>query len=295
MKLVIQSILVIMLFFVGVATAAPTEVDERIKYATSLNSIASSMMNWYGSLITTKEHISFEPSSADWDKYRTRYPDNITQIQITNTELEKLDVADSYQFKVQLVISYKNSDGEQTQSLDETFLFQVSLFSKAVIKNISRDKEESAKTAHSSRFNRQYYKAREFSYAWLAYLDGVTSMKPTMYGEQWLDKANYSMKIGGEEVTGSVASTLAKRKQYLTKGGHLLRSLELKELADKPNSFILDLIMEWKGVNTRGKPVLAKIHQQIEYQVQQDNSWQVISIKEQHLLPDIAPWAGLLC
>ncbi len=103
------------------------------------------------------------------------------------------------------------------------------------------------------------------------------------------------LKIGSEDVQGSVSSTLTKRKQYLAKGGHLLRSLDVKKLENKANTFILDLVVEWKGVNQAGKPVLAKIHQEIEYKIQKNNSWTVISIKEQHLLPDIAPWIGLLC
>ena len=290
-----KSILVMILLFVGAATAAPTDVEQRVEYTTSLNSMASTIMSWYGSLISSNEPVSFSATDQIWDDYRSRYPEKITQIQITSTDLTKLDTSNNYQFNVQSLVTNKTNDGDHSQLINETFIFQVAPLTKPVIKNLSKDKAEQTKAAQTSEFNRSHYKAREFAYAWLAYLDGVASMKSTIYADQWLDKASYSMKIGGEEIEGSVSSTLNKRQQYLAKGGHLLHSLDVKKQDNKPNTFILDLIVEWKGVNQTGKPVLAKIHQQIEYTIQKDNSWEVISIKEQHLLPDIAPWIGLLC
>jgi len=290
-----KSILVMILLFVGAAVAAPIDVEERIEYTTSLNSMASIVMNWYGSLITTNEQVSFSTTEIIWDDYRAQYPENITQIQITSTDLTKLDASDKYQFNVKSLITYKNPDGAHSQLVNETFIFQVTPLTRPIIKKLSRNNTEQTKTIQISEFNRSHYKAREFAYAWLAYLDGVASMQSTIYATQWLEKASYSMKIGGDEIQGSVSSTLDKRKQYLTKGGHLLRALDVTELQNKPDTLILDLIIEWKGVNQAGKPVLAKIQQKIEYTIQQDNSWEVISIKEQHLLPDIAPWIGLLC
>lgn len=280
------------------AVAAPTEVDDRIEYTTSLNSMAARVMKWYGSLISTEERVSFSATEKVWDDYRSQYPENITQIKITSTDLIKLDetdrsASDQYQFNVNSLFTYKKSDGDHSELLSETFIFQVGSFTRPVIKNISRIKTEKTETSETSEFNRLHYKVREFSYVWLAYLDGVDVQKSGIYADQWLDQAIYSMKIGGKEVQGTVVEILAERKQYLTKGGHLLRSLDLKKI--KNNKFRLDLILEWKGINKDGKPVLAKIHQEIEYQLQEDNSWKVISIKEEHLLPDIAPWTGLLC
>jgi len=290
-----KSILVVILFFVGAVFAAPTEVDDRVEYTTSLNSMASIVMNWYGSLIKTNQPVSFTATEQQWDKYRAQYPNNITQIQIKNTDLTKMDGSDKYQFNVNTYISYNDSAGEYGELVSETFIFQVATLAKPIIKKITRDKTEQTTAVDTTEFNRSYYKAREFAYAWLAYLDGVKDMQKTIDAEQWLAKANYSMEIGGGEVTGAIASTLATRQQYLTKGGHLLHSLDVMPIAGKANSFMLDLILEWKGVNQTGKPVLAKIHQQIEYKILDNNAWQVQSIKEQHLLPDIAPWIGLLC
>lgn len=292
-----RSIFLMMLFFAGAVGAAPVEKVDRMEYATSLNSMASTIMNWYGSLIRNNEAVSFIPTEQRWQPYRAQYPNNISQIHITSSNLIKLDSSDKYQFKVNALISHHNADGQYSELITETFIFQVALLAKPVIKNITRDQTKQVpltKTDLTSEFNRNYYKAREFSYAWLAYLDGVMDMQSVIDAEQGLDSATYSMKIGGKEVQGSVASILAKRKQFLAKGGGLLRSLELKKIANKPDLFMLELIIEWKGVNFTGKPVLAKIHQQIEFSLQ-NNMWKVQSISEQHLLPDIAPWVGLLC
>ncbi|PHS69528.1 MAG: hypothetical protein COB23_06130 [Methylophaga sp.] len=288
-------VLLIILFCVGTVSAVPAEVDDRVEYTTSLNSIASIVMNWYGSLITTNENVSFAATEKKWDLYRSYYPHNMTQIHITETDLTKVEGSDNYQFSVDSLVSYKNTTGEHSQLISETFIFQLLPFAQPIIKSISINKVEQKEVVHTIKFNRAHYKAREFAYAWIAYLDGVEMMQATIYADQWLDKASYSVKIGGDVIQGSVATTLAKRKQYLAKGGHLLRSLDIKKIAGKSNTFILDLIVEWKGINQTGKPVLAKIHQEIEYKIQDNNAWHVISIKEQHLLPDIAPWAGLLC
>lgn len=292
-----RSIFLMMLFFAGAVGAAPVEKVDRMEYATSLNSMASTIMNWYGSLIGNNEAVSFIPTEQQWQAYRAQYPNNISQIHITSTDLIKLDSSDKYQFKVNALISYNHTDGQYSELITETFIFQVALLAKPIIKKIIRDQTKQVpvtKTDLTSEFNRSYYKAREFSYAWLAYLDGVMDMQSVIDSEQGLDSATYAMTIGGKEVQGSVASILAKRKQYLAKGGGLLRSVELKKIANKPDLFMLELIIEWKGVNVAGKPVLAKIHQKIEFSLQ-NNMWKVQSISEQHLLPDIAPWVGLLC
>lgn len=294
-----KSIFLIMLFFAGVAGAAPAEKSDRMAYATSLNSMASVVMNWYGSLISNDETVSFIPTEQRWNTYRLQYPQDINHVHITSTDLIRLDDSEQYQFKVNSRFSYTNKEGEQSSELiSETFIFQVELLEQAIIKSVTRnhaEQEQVKSTEQELAFNRSYYKAREFSYAWLAYLDGVEDMQTVMNMEQWHDSATYSMKIGNTSFQGSVDSILSQRKQYLAKGGGLLRSLKLIPQANKPDLYLLDLIIEWKGVNQTGKPVIAKIHQEVEISLQKDNTWKVQSIIEQHLLPDIAPWVGLLC
>ena len=287
-----KSILAIILLFVGaVAMAAPTEVDQHVEYTTSLNAMASTVMNWYGSLISVSpEQVIFPATPVKWDKYRSRYPNHITQIHITSSDLTSLESKDDYQFIVNSLISYHDDSGSHTQEMHETFIFHVPLLAKPVIKNISNTIPLQITTTHTSKYNRPYFKSREFAYAWLAYLDGVADLNP-----QGLDNAQYSMTMRGKETLGSIAHTLAKRQHYLTKGGHLLRSLNVKKVENKDNTYVLDLILEWKGVNHKGKPVLAKIHQEIEYEILDDKSWSIITIKEHHLLPDTKPWIELLC
>jgi len=291
-----KSIVLMFLCLVGAVasvSAASTEVEQRVEYTTSLNSMASVVMNWYGSLIVKDTAVSFAETDNRWDEFRSHYPTNISQIKITSSDLTKLDDNYQYQFKVNSLISYNTANGEQGRMFNETFIFYVPLFSLPVIKRVSIDKVEEALVVNGSEFNRSYYKSREFAYSWLAYLDGV-DMAPSLSASQWIDKVDYKIKIGNKIIQGPVLSALEQRKQYLAKGGHLLRSIDVKKQQDK-ESYLLIIIAEWKGVNQDGKSVLAKVRQEIEYKILADNSWQVLSIDEQHLLPDIAPWIGLLC
>ena len=116
-----------------------------------------------------------------------------------------------------------------------------------------------------------------------------------MNADAWLKKSSYLLEIGGDKTEDSIDKVLSKRKQTLTKGGHLLRSLEVLKTDNNSNSLKLDLIIEWKGVNNSGKPVSAKIHQELKIQIKKDKTWEVIHIKEKHLLPIISPWMGMLC
>lgn len=284
------------LLSVGVAAvAAPIEVDKRIEYTTSLNSMAAKVMSWYGSLISSNERISFSDIAQEWDSYRSRYPEDITQIQITSTDLIKLGSPYQYQFRINSLLTFTNTSGVHSQSVVETFMFQVQPFSGAILKEVSRNSESEAKVMPTSTFNKLHYKAREFAYTWLAYLDGVDVLKSETKTEGWFDQALYTLKIGDKEISGSVVDTLVKRRKYLTKGGHLLRFLDVQKKHNESNVFVLNITLEWKGVNSAGIPVLAKIQQKIEYQLQENNAWKIILIKEKHLLPDIAPWTELLC
>jgi hypothetical protein len=288
MKTSLQTILSFILLSVGVALAAPTEIDERNAYTNSFNSMASSLMNWYGSLIS-EEKDTFDKMDSKWERYRTQYPKNIAQIKIISTKMSQLDMAEHYKFIVEAKIIAE----KQSQIITETFFFSVPYLKPPVIKNIVREKQESV-LPDGDGFDSAQFQTRKFAYAWLAYLDGTQGMESTLNLKQWLNSASYSIKMGNIDEKNSVAKTLENRKNYLTVGGHLLHSLKVEKVENKTNTFVLDLIVEWKGVNQSIKPVLAKIHQQIEYQIK-NNLWHVISIKETHVLPDIAPWMGFLC
>ena len=311
MKPLLQIVL-FMACLVGVASiAAPTKIEDRHEYSTSLNTIAYIVMDWYGSLITNnsstsnKNAIEVEFNTTNsrdrWLEYRSQYPLNITQILITHTQLLKLN--DEYQFNVSSKINYKNNKNEiQTQSLKETFLFSSNLTSPtqaqsyiSSLKNISLLERDETTPLNTEGYDREHYKVREFVYAWLGYLDGLSNLSPGMYGDEWLNKANYSLLIGADKILGSVEEVLSKRNQTLAKGGHLLRTLDVIKPTADDNTFVINLILEWKGLNYTGNHVIAKIHQELKIKIKEDKIWSVISIKEKHLLPTIAPWVGLLC
>ena len=141
--------------------------------------------------------------------------------------------------------------------------------------------------------NRSHYKIREYVYAWLAYMDGVTTLDSVMNAQAWLESANYSIVMGADELSGSVAAGLKYRQTLLATGGHLLRSLEVTEIDSGTFAVVLDL--EWKGVNQENNPVIARIQQILTIHIEADKTWRVMSIKEKHLLPNTAPWMGMLC
>jgi hypothetical protein len=300
----------------GEAFASPasysedSKTDERIEYAVSLNSIASTLMNWYGSLITTKNtqtgeqqanvtNIRFTLVDQSWNDYRTVYPERIIGIQIMSADMKKQDSTGQYQFEVDVLMTYMQSGTPQNKLFHEIFLFQTSDSSKSEIIQITRltshIEKSTSDTSQIATFKRHYYKSREFAYAWLAYMDGVKAMGSRINIDYWLDRAFYSVNIGDFELDEKVASSLPKRNQYMGKGGHLLRSVTTKMVEDKPHHFELDIIIDWKGTDPSGILAIAKINQVIQYKVLEDGSWVVLSIKEKHLLPDLQPWQKLLC
>ncbi len=295
------------IFFVGVANAAPAKIEDRAEYSASLNSIASVVMTWYGSLINTTKNatesdnqlVNFNINNIadNWDEYRSQYPKNINQIVITNTQL--LKQGSDYYFTVNSNISFMLENKAYTNSFKELFIFSNSILKKAVnlsypIKNIQLEERQEEPNSNRTAYNRKHYKVREFAYAWLSHIQGLTTLDRVMNAEAWIDKATYSLEIGADKSKGTISDVLKKRKVLLAKGGHLLRSLEVKKTASN-NTFILELILEWKGENDEGTPVIAKIKQELKIHIKADKSWEVISIKEKHLLPIVAPWMGLLC
>jgi len=300
----------------GEAFASPasssedSKTHERIEYAVSLNSIASTLMNWYGSLITINNtqtgeqqgnvaNIRFTLTNQSWNDYRTVYPERITSIQIMSADINKQNSPGQYQFEVEVLMTYMQSGTPQNKLIHEIFLFQTSDSSMPEIKQITRltshIEKSTSDTSQIATSKRQYYKSREFVYAWLAYMDGVKAMGSRINIDYWLDRAFYSINIGDFELDEQVISSLQKRNQHMGKGGHLLRSVTAKMVEGKPHHFELDIIIDWKGTDPSGIPTIAKINQVIQYKLQEDGSWIVLSIREKHLLPDLQPWQKLLC
>jgi hypothetical protein len=302
--------------FAGEAPASPESksshrtASERIEYATSLNSIASTLMNWYGSLITTNgsqleegqrsiKDIPFLFINKTWQEHRATYPEKISSIQIMNADMNKQDSSGLYQFDVEVLMTTIQAGAPKNKIFHEVFIFKTSDSSAAEIKKVTRlefDSENSTPDINqTAELKTPYYKSREFAYAWLAYMDGVKAVGARINSDRWLDKAHYSVKIGDFELDEKLTTALKKRNDHIGKGGHLLRSVTAKELYDKPNRFELDIIIDWKGTDPSGLPAIAKINQIIQYELQEDGSWLVLFIKEKHMLPDLHPWQKILC
>ncbi|MCG8324737.1 MAG: hypothetical protein MI673_04405 [Thiotrichales bacterium] len=303
-------------FNIGEAIASPksytgpVNTQERIEYAIALNSIATTLMNWYGSLLDSdyrttgagkpgNTNISFSLIDKSWSDYRSTYPEKITGIQITNADLRKQTVSGQYQFEVEVLITFMESDKKTDRIINETFLFHVSTTSKPVISNITRASDRLENNSNninqSSAFRHEYYKSREFAYAWLTLMDGINFMGSHINMVNWMGTASYSVKIGNFKLDGQLLSSLKKRNQHLGRGGHLLRSVTAKALENKPHHFELDLVIDWKGMTPDGKPALAKINQVIHYKLQEDGTLIVLAVNEKHMLPDMEPWQKLLC
>ena len=297
-----KAIFLSLLFLVGVASAAPISADkatQRNQYASSLNTMAATVMSWYGGLLfedNDHNNASGQPFFAtQWmtESRRSFYPKQIQRIEILSTDVIKGRGQYEYKFKAKALIQYQTDAGVHWQTLHDEFIFEVPLLAQAILKTLKTRLSDDAKRPPAQQYVQAHYRVREFAYAWLAYLDGVDAMKSVIHHKQWQSGVQYSTKIGAISQTGNLTQTLLKRRLSLEKGGHLLRDLSVKTQGDDDKQMI-ELTMEWEGVNAQGKPVIAKILQQIKYQFT-DDGIELISINERHLLPDIAPWTGLLC
>ena len=291
MKLKKRFIVLLLLGVVGVANAAPTATTNRAVYSRSLNSIASVVMGWYGHLIDGDQTITFKTAPSWAGVEHAHYPKHIKQILIRSTQMKAL--TDAFQFQVIVDINYEKNHTNYTETLNETFLFNDILTQQPVIKTITLNSKENTDYYNVEGYDRYHYKVREFTYAWLLYLDGITRFKPVMNADLWLETANYTLDMGSLKMADSIPNVLKQRHKLLREGGHLLKSLKVNSTAN--NQFNIDYIVDWKGVNASGKATIARIHQILTIHLNKKKQWEVISIKEKHLLPVIAPWMGMLC
>lgn len=270
------------------ADSTEHHVDSR-----SLNVMVSKLMSWYGSLISNSETLLFQKTTSDWDSYRTQYPMDISQIQILKTDLTPIAEKNHYKFKVSSLIHHEGG----RKLIDDNFVFNIDSAGLPKITTVSfnnNDTADSHKKDSDEIFDAMYFKSREFAYAWLAYMEGVEAIHAVINVSDWSD-APYEMNVGSTNINQSVKETLVTRKQFLNKGEHKLRLIDLISLDAKTNTYLLDLTMNWQGVNEKNQAVIAKINQKIELTIMADGRWHVISIKEKHLLPDLTPWQDLLC
>lgn len=242
----------------------------------SINSSVATVMDWYAQL------LSKNPQGELFNQY----PQKIQQIKIIKIDFIDTKKVNRHQFDVQLLLTYEGADKPISKIINETLVLHLS--SKIPrIEKIIKGKEKMVATLSNKDRSQLYYQQRRFIYAWLAWMDGEQSRLP-IAGKQ----SSYVINIAGNQIQGNVFSALKKRSQYLYKGKYLLHSMDIKALGG--NAFIFNIIVEYKGVNANNQSVVAKIQQNIHAQLI-NNTWQIITIKEKHLLPDIAPWIGFVC
>lgn len=242
----------------------------------SINSSVATVMDWYAQLL----------SKNPQGKLLDQYPQNIQQIKIIKINFIGTKQVNRHKFDVKLLLTYKGANKPINKTINETLVLHLS--SKIPkIEKIIKGKERVVATPNSQNRNQLYYQQRRFVYAWLAWMDGEQSRLPVV-GKQ----SSYVINIAGKQMHGDVFSALKKRSQYLYKGKHLLHSMDIKALGG--NTFVFNIIVEYEGVNADNQKVIAKIRQNIRAKLNND-TWQIIAIKEKHLLPDIAPWIGFVC
>jgi len=253
----------------------------------SVNNMATQLMTWYGRLITSE--LIFYKQPNHWQKQRENYPADIKQIQILKTDLVKIKEHKHYQFDVSIVVSYQQQGQWLKQYRDERFEFELA-DDKTTISQFSVLKASKPTTAinHSEQFDGLHFKSREFAYNWLAQLDSGNYA-------QSLDKVSYLITIGSQNIDQKFHKALTKRQQFLSLGGHRLRNIDINKITGQQHTYLLDITMDWQGVNNKNKTVIAKINQQIEIEVNNKGDWLIKSITEKHLLPDLSPWQDILC
>ena len=259
--------------------------------------MASIVMNWYGNVLDT------DGAKPDyWQDYITQFPEAISQIEITGADLVKLEASKQYQFIVDIKLRNKNKDKSIAQSMSNTFLFGFDLSKQIILKKITSSPAQiiparitgdySTEITPDNEFTYSYFTDRAVAYAWLSYLDG--SILPKDIKKQF-DQVQYSLTMGNHSWQDSASIVLSKRQPYLAVGGHLLRVVKAEQTNKESDKQVMTLTVEWRGVNKEGTPVWANIQQIIEYRLLKSGGWEIMSVKEKHLLPDTQPWIGLLC
>jgi len=240
--------------------------------------MAALVMIRYRDLLQQKDHF-IDPSFK-----------NISQIKMTNTQLEQSPLSSEQQFIATVSLAYAQNSKHKIESRKEIFTFD-GPHSNLVLLGVQSDVESQAPLEGDieKKYNDEYFQHRVVAYTWLAYLDGSKSHK------KQLDNTHYNVVIGDKKWSGLAPSIIKKRHSLLAKGGHILHSLHVKPFKLSDTYRTIDLIIEWKGENLDGTAVFAKIKQTIQYQRFKNGAWLILDVSEKHLLPTNMPWQGLLC
>ena len=254
------------------------KIEQTKDYAQTLNQVASIVMGHYANLVS---HQS---------KQAGNYPKNIQNIQIVDAKLDGLlNQQPQTSFTLTTNIGYLEDQVVQAQQMQESFIFDFKRKPSLVQVNRLKQKELNPENIDAES-NANYYLNRQFSYAWLLLLDGHDAPYPYLFDT---GSANYQLVIGANKYSGNTQEALKKRTTWMGKGGHLLRNIRVAKTTE--NSTKLILTIDWKGVTPSNKWSIAKIEQTIDLEKSDQGIYTIINIREQHLLPDIAPWEKILC
>jgi len=302
-----KTIILMLLLFSGTVFSVPENPYERKQYTSSLSSMASMVMRWYSDILDSDTLYSDIPNSGNFyfdeikqnyfKNFITQYPNDVTQIEIISTDLIQLDKVRQYQFIVGIKLRNKEENIIRTRFMSDTFVFQFNASQKLELQKVTGSQfqppePQSSNVISDDTFTSSYFKNREVAYSWLSYLDGATMADDI---KQQFDQVPYSLTIGNKSWQDSAISTLNKRQSYLAVGGHVLRVVKEKTGDLSTDIRIIELTIDWRGVDKNNTPVWANIQQKIKYKLFKNGEWEVISVEEKHLLPDNKPWTGLLC
>jgi len=254
------------------------KIEQTKDYAQTLNQVASIVMGHYANLVS---HQS---------KQAGNYPKNIQNIQIVDAKLDGLlNQQPQTTFTLTTNIGYLEAQVVKSQQMQEAFIFDFKRKPSLIQINRLKQKELNPKNIDAAP-NANYYLNRQFAYAWLLLLDGHNAPYPHLLDT---GPANYQLVIGANKYSGNTQEALKKRTAWMGKGGHLLRNINIVKTAENTTQLILTI--DWKGVTASNKWSIAKIEQTIDLEKSDQGIYKIINIREQHLLPDIAPWEKILC
>ena len=278
----LKVLLITLLLYSQLGLAVTLNPVQRERFTRSVNVMASQVMFCYKNilLLTPSQKAVKLPY---WRTFRRQYPNKINTIEITKTDLKENKKANEKQFIVWINLANKLSK----QTRKDVFVFKQNQLMSVNSQMVNKK----AFTANK-KYNSDYFQYREVAYTWLAYLDGA---KLSASERVSLESSQFNLHIGTKTWQGLTKKVVNLRKKNLFKGGHTLRSVVLNKVLSSKNRKVIDLIVQWQGVDENGTSVIAKIKQTLAYKINKNHTWTLLTINEKHLLPDTEPWMGLLC
>ncbi len=277
-----------------VSAQAKTLTPETPTYAKSLNTTAALVMNWYGTQI---EDTRYPIKPLFGDKHNIQkdgtYPENIKGISLNKADL--VSTKNGVQFSVEGQLQFNKNGGIYQQSLNDKFQFAGEIPSEIAQLTSTSSTDVIGITDGSKLNDKSYYQSRGFTYAWLAYLNGVRQAGKWINLTNWKETINYQLSSADLNINGSVDTILSQQQKILGTGQYLLREIKVNPDDKNPlHQGVMIISIDFNGEQD-GIPTVANIQQTIEYKIDDKGNWTIIRITEKHLLPNPQPWQKILC